>query len=397
MDLRRGLPYLAFTLATLSAPGLAQAATAQCIGPDGTCQVSNDGFDWIDCMCNDGSGGGGGGGNAWAGLSEMELQPICEEQLADFCGPFVPPDYLECWGFLGSCIIDNDPEDLLECWCFDGSGVGMSGGMTWAGWTDAQLIAECEAQLDATCVPPPGSIDCSNTNGECMITNVPEDFLACECGNGDGGGYGGGNAWAGYSELQLHNECGQQLVSFCGGPLPPPPWLECSSNLGDCIIDNDPEDLLECTCADGETISSSGGNAWAGLSNEELFMECEEQLFEGCAASEDSGTGTDSGGSSDGDTGSSSGSSTGEPGSGTGIDGSGSSGGTPPPASTGDDPTGGASEGSEGGAADGGSGGGCSCSSTGGSQTGGWALALLGLVGVRWRRRAARAGRRERA
>jgi MYXO-CTERM domain-containing protein len=384
MHLHRGLGRLAFTLTALAGPGLAQAATAQCMSLDGSCEVSNDGMDWTECMCADGSGVGGGGGNEWAGLSEAELGPICEEQLANFCGPFIPPDYVECYDALGYCAIDNEPEDELACECWDGTTGGTAGGMAWAGWDDVQLLAECEVQLDMICLPPPMSIDCTNTNGECTIANVPSDFLACECVGGDGGSFGGGNAWAGYDELQLHAECGLQLVGLCGGPLPPPPWQTCSSSLGECIIDNDPEDLLECTCADGEMIAEGGGNEWAGLSEEELFMMCEEQLYEGCAVDAGSESGTDTG-----DTGTtSSGGSTGEPGD-TGIDDSGGtpegSSGTPPPADTGDDTTGDASGGSDGGAT--GGDGGSSCSVTGRSQSGGWALALLGLVGVGWRRR----------
>lgn len=381
MTFHRGLPLIALALTTLAGPGLARAATANCMSMDGTCEVSNDGFDWIECMCTDGSGGGGGGGNMWAGLTEMELIPICEEQLASFCGPFVPPDYVECWGLLGSCIIDNEPEDELSCDCLDGSTGGMSGGMAWAGLDDAQLAAECEVQLDMHCMAPPGSVVCTNPNGECTIANVPSDLLACECVGGDYGSMGGGNAWAGYSELELHNECGNQLVGFCGGPLPPPPWVECSSRLGACIIDNDPEDLLECTCTDGTEINDGGGSEWAGLSQDELFQECEEQLYEGCWVGVGSDSGTDTGdtGTTGDPGGTGSTSSTSSTGGDTSVDGSGGSegsSGTPPPAgtTTGDDTTGDAPE-----VDDGGSGGGCSCAESGGSTPGGWALALLGL------------------
>ncbi|MCX4244971.1 MYXO-CTERM sorting domain-containing protein [Paraliomyxa miuraensis] len=388
MDLHRKLPLLASCLVILAAPRLAAAATANCMSADGMCSVSNDGFDWIDCTCADGSGGGGGGGNMWAGLTEMELQPICEDQLANFCGPFVPPDYVECWGVLGSCIIDNEPEDSLECWCLDGSSGGVAGGMAWAGYDDVQLAAECEAQLDMICVPPPGSVVCNNGNGECTIANVPSDLLACQCANGDGGGFGGGNMWAGYSELELHTECGTQLVGLCGGPLPPPPWVECSSRLGECIIDNDPEDLLECTCTDGTEINSSGGGAWAGLSNDELFLECEMQLYEGCWVGVGSESGTDTGEPGDtGDTGTTG--TTGAPGSTsseTGVDDSGGTSegtsGTPPPHATGDESTG-----SDPGADDEGTAGGCGCTAADRSAPEGWALMLLGVLGMGWRRR----------
>lgn len=402
MPMRRGLALLALTVTalavtTLAGPSLAKAAIAACMSPDGSCEVSNDGFDWIECMCADGSGVGGGGGNEWAGLTELELAPICEEQLANFCGPFVPPDYVECYGLLGSCIIDNEPEDELECQCLDGSSGGVPpGGMAWAGWSDVQLLAECEAQLDMICVPPPGSVVCSNVNGECAIANVPEDLLNCQCTSGEGGGFGGGNAWAGYSELELHGECGMQLVGLCGGPLPPPPWVECSSSLGECLIDNDPEDLLECTCADGERIADGGGSEWADLSEEELFMECEAQLYEGCGMAAGSSGGNDTGETGDtgnpGTTGAAS--STGEPPADTGLDDatstSAGSSGAPDPATTGDDATEGASDDS-GGAAQG-DGSGCSCSTSHRSRPADWALALLGLVGLGWRRRRAARG-----
>ncbi len=380
MNLQHRLGLLAFTLTSLAGASVASAATANCMSADGTCEVSNDGFDWLECMCADGSGGGGGGGNAWAGLSEAELQPICEEQLANFCGPFVPPDYVECYDFLGYCIIDNEPEDSLECECYDGSSGGVAGGMAWAGYSDMQLLTECEAQLEMYCVPPPMSLVCSNTNGECTIANVPSDFLVCECNNGDGGAQGGGNAWAGYSELELHGECGNQLVSLCGGPPPPPPWLECSSGLGSCTIDNHPESWLECTCADGEMFSGGDGKDWSGLSEDELFTMCEVELYEGCGV----------GGGSTGDTGSTtSGDSTGVPGTDTGLDGSSTegSGGPPPSTTTGDDTTGSGSDDGGGGAVDG-EGGGCSCTANDSSRPG-WALALFGLVGLTRRRRRA--------
>lgn len=384
MQLHHGLARFALSFTVLTAPGLAAAATANCMSPDGACEVSNDGFDWIDCMCADGSGGGGGGGNAWAGLTELELGPICEDELAAFCGPFIPPDYVECNGLFGWCTIDNEPEDSLSCNCYDGSVGEIMGGNAWAGYSDMQLLTECEAQLDTYCVAPPGSINCSNTNGECTIDNLP-DFLACMCNNGDGGSFGGGNSWGGYSELELHGECGTQLVGMCGGPLPGPPWIECSSGLGECIIDNDPEALLECTCADGSVISG-GREDWVDLSDDELFMTCEEQLYEGCGVDTGSSTGT-TGDPGTGDA--SSGDSTGEPSPDTGLDGSdttsASSDGTPPASTTGHDTSESDSDGSDdSGAADGESSG-CSCSADGSKP--GWALALIGLMAVTQRRR----------
>lgn len=387
MHLHRGLPLVVFTLTTLAAPALVQAATANCMGAAGTCEVSNDGFDWTDCTCADGSGIGFGGGNEWAGLSEVELGPVCEEQLDSLCGPIVDPEQIECATVYGSCVIDNDPADTIDCECYDGTTGGVPGGGAWAGYSAEELFLECATQLTTLCLPPLTSFDCSNANGSCTIANEPVDFLSCECTNGAGGGESGGNAWFGHSALELFDECGSQLVGYCGGPLPPPPWVECSSSLGSCTVDNDPEDRLECTCVNGEEISSIGGSAWAGLSTDDLFMICEEQLYEGCSVGAGSGSGTDTGttGDTDGTGSTGSGSATGQPGEDTGADGSGSasegSSGTLPPDTAGDDTTEGASEGGDGGADDSG-GGGCGCSATGRSNPGGWVLMLLGLVGV---------------
>ncbi len=381
MNLQHGLTLLTFTLTTLAGASVASAATANCTSRDGTCDVSNDGFDWIDCMCADGSGINFGGLNEWAGLSEAELQPICEEQLAEYCGPFVPPDEFECLNVLGSCTISNNPEDSVECECYDGSTGGVAGGNAWADYSFEQLFAECGAQLGMYCEPPRMSLECSNTNGECTLSNVPADFLTCQCYGGGGSSMSGGNAWAGHSELELHGECGIQLVDSCGGPLPPPPWLECSSGLGSCSIDNHPASSLECTCADGEMFSGGEGKDWSGLSNDELFTLCEAELYEGCAVE---------GGSDTGDTGSTtSGDSTGVPGTDTALDGSSTEGsdGPPPSNTTGDDTTGSGPNDGDGGAVDG-EGGGCSCSANDSSRPG-WALALLGLVGLTRRRRRA--------
>lgn len=335
MRLYLGLGLFAFTLTELVGPSLAQAAVANCMSLDGSCEVNNDMGDFVACECADGSGGAGGGGNDWAGLSDLELQPICDEQLAMFCGPPPPPSGIPCASPAGSCFIDNVPEDSLSCECADGSGGGMAGGMMWAGYSDMELLAECEIELDLFCGPPP-----------------------------------------------------------------PPAGLECSNRLGDCTISNDPTDWIECTCADGEGFAGGGGMMWAGLSDDELVLECEAQLDDGCAIGGSEG--------STGDPGTSGTGGTGDPGEteGTGGTGAGSTGGhdtgmdesggasegssgAGPGTTTGDGATG-SSEGSESGA-DGGGGGTSGCSVAPRSAASGWALALLGLLGL-GRRRRQRAG-----
>ncbi len=64
----------------VSRPAL--AIEVMCQGPFGTCSVSNDGFDEVDCTC-EGSGFGSTGGNEYAGLTEEELMAACLDFLAD--------------------------------------------------------------------------------------------------------------------------------------------------------------------------------------------------------------------------------------------------------------------------------------------------------------------------
>lgn len=335
MRLHLGFGLLAFTLVELVGPDVAQAATANCMSPDGTCEVNNDAGDFTSCECADGIGVATGGGNEWAGLSEVELQPICDAQLAALCGPPPPPEGIPCMSPAGSCVIDN----------------------------------------------------------------VPEDSLSCECADGSGGGLAGGNAWAGLSDVELAMQCEVELASLCGGapppPPPPPPVLECSSGLGSCVIGNEPIDFLECECTSAPGFGGGGGTDWAGLSDEELLMLCEDMLADGCTVGSetgDTGETSDTGetGDTEGGEGSTGDATTGQPGGETGLDGSGgasegSSGDAPPPATTGDDATGGSETGDDGAGGGGGGGGGCRVAPRQASS--GLALVLLGLVGLGRRRR----------
>src|SRR5262245_12444385 len=85
---------LASSLAELVGSGIARAAMADCMNADGSCVVNNDAGDFVACECTSGESPMGGGANDWAGLSEVELQPICDEQLALLCPP--PPVEIMC-------------------------------------------------------------------------------------------------------------------------------------------------------------------------------------------------------------------------------------------------------------------------------------------------------------
>lgn len=340
MRLHLGLALTALTFVGAVVPATAQAAVANCMSPDGSCEISNDPEDSLVCNCADGSGGGLVGGMAWAGLTEMELQPICEAELAAFCGVPMPPPGLMCGTPSGTCTISNDPIDFIDCTCADGSGFGMGGGNAWAGLSDPELIMICEGIVDTECMggPPP--------------------------------------------------------------PPPPPVGVNCTSRLGDCTVENDPEDYVACECADGSAVEGGGGMEWSGLTEGELLMVCEDQIIEQCGMEGGSTGGEGTGGSEGGSTGGEGTGGEGTAGEGstghgeTGMDDSGTGGesgvgetGTGGGGSTGGSETEGGSEGSGGGGDEGGGGGGCSVAPRG--ATGSLALVLLGLLGLGRRRRAA--------
>jgi MYXO-CTERM domain-containing protein len=66
-------------------PSTALAVEVECSNEDGTCTVSNDGSDSVDCECDMGGSSGTTGGNDWSGLDEDEMEMVCGEQL-ELCG-----------------------------------------------------------------------------------------------------------------------------------------------------------------------------------------------------------------------------------------------------------------------------------------------------------------------
>jgi len=117
------------------------------------------------------------------------------------------------------------------------------------------------------------SVTCDSPLGECQLSNDGQDQASCTCEDAIGGGIFGGMAWAGLSEGELLVECDAFLESWCD----PDPPLYCSDATGTCNVDTDP-DSFACDCVDGSTPSGGGGNAWTGLSDDELAQVCVEQL-----------------------------------------------------------------------------------------------------------------------
>lgn len=91
----------------------AAALESECMSKLGSCSLTNVPDDFLSCDCADGSGVGGGGGNEWAGLNQAQLDGVCEETLASFCAPLMPPDGVECDSNLGYCVVDNEPDSVF--------------------------------------------------------------------------------------------------------------------------------------------------------------------------------------------------------------------------------------------------------------------------------------------
>lgn len=88
--------------------------------------------------------------------------------------------------------------------------------------------------------------------------------------------------------------------------------VDCSDPTGSCTVSNDGMDFVSCECTAGPSGGGGGGNAWAGLSDEQLYEACLDSVDEFCGAGPGTTTadptGADSGdptdpGTASGDTG----------------------------------------------------------------------------------------------
>lgn len=346
---------LAMGVASVSAvavvPSVAQAASASCMTVDGSCDVSNDGFDSISCECNDGSAGGGGGGNAWAGLTEDELQGVCFEELMAFCGPPMPPTGIQCDGMNGTCWIDNEPSDSLICECNDGSGGFQGGGNEWAGLSDDELLNECEANVDVVCGPPiPVLWDCETDAGACDLEAGDDPYYVCECADGSGSAGSGQASWNDLDDRGFYNACLEQIESDCGG-VATTASSESSSSDGGTTDPTGAEGSTGDTASGSEGGSSESGSEGGSSGGTEGGSSTGAEGGDVSASASASATDSASASASDSATAGNDESSTG-------------------------DTAGETSEGS-----------GCACNANGDRSPLTAALALLGLVGLRRRRR----------
>src|SRR5687768_3198389 len=54
--------------------------------------------------------------------------------------------------------------------------------------------------------------------------------------------------------------------------------VECSDEYGSCELSNDGPDSISCSCDEGDSGGTTGGDEWEGLSEEELLEICEVEL-----------------------------------------------------------------------------------------------------------------------
>lgn len=357
----------------------AHALDADCMSKFGECSVSNSPDDSVFCDCTDGGAGGGGGGNEWAGLNQAQLDAVCQEQLQSFCGPFEPPDGVPCENELGVCYIDNEP-DSLSCECAGGQGGGIGGGGNqWDGLSDVELEAVCFEELEIFCGDPPDpEWMCENKLGGCSIEfdDGNDAFVSCGCTDGGGGFFPGDPDWAGLSEDELMEVCFQQIDDTCDFVDPSESESDSevttdsdSESESDAEVTTDSEsdtnsesDPTDATAESGSSDETGGSGETTGGETAETTSAEEESS--GGASESASASATESATESD----------------------SASATMTDPSASATDTAGEESSSGGDGGAA-GESPSGCSCNAANDEPPLGLALGLVGLVGMRIRRR----------
>lgn len=332
----------------------AQALDADCMSKFGECSVSNVPDDSTFCDCTNGSAGGAGGSNEWGGLDQAELDAVCDEQLLLFCGPPGPIEGVPCESELGMCVVDNEP-DSMSCECAGGQGGGGGGGNEWDGLSDEELEAVCFEQLESFCGDPPDpEWLCENEQGGCSISTDEDVAVFCGCAGGGGGGGPGEPEWVDLGKDELLDVCFMQIAEFCG-PIDP------SDSDSDSESDSDPTDTS--ASASGSSDESGGSGETTGGETTETTGAQESSSSEGGESSGASATMTASATDSDSDSATM----------------------TDPSASASNTAGEESSSGGDGGAT--GEPSGCSCDAANDQPPLGLALGLVGLVGMRIRRR----------
>lgn len=160
------------------------------------------------------------------------------------------------------------------------------------------LLAALLSSLVAAPVARAASAECSNDFGSCSVDNDDGTFISCSCENGSGtGGQTDDDGWAGLDEEELAEVCEEELTTLCGPHSVPEGGVTCTTDLGSCTVNNEGFDSVSCSCEGGSGDGGTGGgNAWAGLSEEQLMEVCLEQVDSFCQFEGTGGEATSTGG-----------------------------------------------------------------------------------------------------
>ncbi len=105
------------------------------------------------------------------------------------------------------------------------------------------------------------SVDCSNEYGECTVSNDDGDFASCGCGDTSGTGGTGGNDWDGLTEDELLEICLAEL-RFCGAGGSDTEGTS-ATTIDPSATDSDPSATDTSTTSDSDPSASASDTSTA--------------------------------------------------------------------------------------------------------------------------------------
>ena len=216
------------------------------------------------------------------------------------------------------------------------------------------------------------TVECESADGTCTVSNEPDDFSSCACGDEGGTSGTGGSDWADLTEKELMDICLGEL-EFCG---PGEGSTSVGTSVGT-VSDTDSTSTTDATT--GLDTGTSASETGTGSTDTDASTTGAEGSTSG--GSEETGSGTtgtasDTEATSDASATDATDASASASASATDASASG------PSSDTAEDTSGSATAGG-----DDDDGGGCRCNASGGDRSGILGLGLLAMVGLRRRRR----------